>query len=130
MQVKVVAIRGVLSLLFICQLGSYAVGQSYQGIDSPAIRGSAPAPQPPTHTQRPIVVDTTAPTNPAILSASDVNTAIMNAAAAVSSPLVIAVTDRQGNILAVYRKANAPTTAIGNFSATVNANAAIFASIR
>jgi uncharacterized protein GlcG (DUF336 family) len=65
---------------------------------------------------------TTPAVNPNILSASDVDTAVKNAAAAVKSPLVIAVTDRQGNILAVYRKAGAPATGIGNFSATVDAN--------
>jgi uncharacterized protein GlcG (DUF336 family) len=115
MQAKVVAIRGALSLLFICQLGSYAVGQDAPG------RGSATG-EPPSRVKRPAEPTTTAPVNPAILSASDVSTAIANAAAAVSSPLVIAVTDRQGNILAVYRKANAPTTALGNFSQMVDAN--------
>lgn len=60
--------------------------------------------------------------DPSVLTADDVNNAITSAATAVSSPLVIAVTDRQGNILGVYRKANAPTTATGNFGATVDAN--------
>jgi uncharacterized protein GlcG (DUF336 family) len=35
---------------------------------------------------------------------------------------VIAVTDRQGNILAVFRKPDAPATATGNFGATVDTN--------
>ncbi len=61
-------------------------------------------------------VDTT------ILSADDVRTAIENAVKAVNAPMVVAVTDRQGNILGLYRKANAPDTAIGNFGATVDAN--------
>jgi uncharacterized protein GlcG (DUF336 family) len=60
--------------------------------------------------------------DPSILNAQDVDTAVSNAAAAVQSSLVIAVTDRQGNILAIYQKAGAPATAIGNFGATVDAN--------
>jgi uncharacterized protein GlcG (DUF336 family) len=62
------------------------------------------------------------PLQPGILSAQDVCAIVANAAASVSSPLVIAVTDRQGNILAVYDKANAPTTAIGNLSTVVDAH--------
>jgi uncharacterized protein GlcG (DUF336 family) len=62
------------------------------------------------------------PLQPGILSQQDVCAAVQNAAAAVSSPLTIAVVDHQGNILAVYDKANAPATAIGNFSATVDAH--------
>ncbi len=49
-------------------------------------------------------------TDMTILSALDVCTAIANAAASVDSPLVIAVTDRQGDVLAVYTKAGAPLT--------------------
>jgi uncharacterized protein GlcG (DUF336 family) len=49
------------------------------------------------------------------LTVSDVCTAVTNAATAVNAPLVIAVSDRQGDILAVYRKANAPLTATGNY---------------
>ncbi len=60
--------------------------------------------------------------DPSILSADDVSAAVENAGLAVQSPVVIAVTDRQGNILAVYRKANAPATATGNLGATVDAN--------
>lgn len=61
-------------------------------------------------------------TDPTILSAADVCAAIVNAASAVDSPLVIAVTDRQGDVLAVYRKKGAPATAIGNYGQTVDAN--------
>lgn len=39
-----------------------------------------------------------------------------------SNALVIAVTDRQGDILAVFRKPGAPDTATGNFGKTVDAN--------
>jgi uncharacterized protein GlcG (DUF336 family) len=57
-----------------------------------------------------------------ILTVADVCTAITNAASAVNSPLVIAVTDRQGDVLAVYNKANAPTMATANFGVTADAN--------
>ena len=36
--------------------------------------------------------------------------------------MVIAVVDRPGNILAIYHKAGAPTTGIGNFGAVVSAD--------
>lgn len=85
-------------------------------------REGARDPLEPFRARVPIATTTAAPVNPNILSATDVDTAVKNAAASVQSPLVIAVTDRQGNILAVYRKANAPITATGNFSATVDAN--------
>jgi len=58
---------------------------------------------------------------PAALTADDVQAAVQNAAASVNSDaMVIAVTDRSGNILAVFRKANAPATATGNFGAQVD----------
>lgn len=53
------------------------------------------------------------------LTAADVQTVIQNAATAVNAPVVIAVTDRNGNILGVFRKTGAPATAIGNFSKVV-----------
>jgi uncharacterized protein GlcG (DUF336 family) len=56
------------------------------------------------------------------LDQTDVTNAVEAAAASVSDPLVIAVVDRAGNILAIYRKAGAPTTSIGNFGTVVNAN--------
>src|SRR5688500_18069867 len=59
--------------------------------------------------------------SPALTSA-DVQTVVPRAAGAVDPPLVIAVTDRGGNILAVFRKPGAPATATGNFRATVDAN--------
>src|SRR5438132_2542497 len=61
-------------------------------------------------------------TQVAALSATDVRAIVHGSASSVSDPWVIAVVDRAGNILAIYRKANAPTTAIGNFGAVVDAN--------
>jgi uncharacterized protein GlcG (DUF336 family) len=59
----------------------------------------------------------------ATLTAEDVASVIQGAAKSVSSnSLVIAVTDRQGDILGVFRKPGAPTTATGNFSQQVDAN--------
>jgi uncharacterized protein GlcG (DUF336 family) len=52
----------------------------------------------------------------AVLTAADVNSVVQAAAVSVNVPLVIAVTDRSGNTLAIYKKANAPATATGNFS--------------
>jgi uncharacterized protein GlcG (DUF336 family) len=61
----------------------------------------------------------------AVLTAADVNNIVLAAAAAVNDEtMIIAVTDRQGNVLALYRKPNAPaTTNLGtDFGFTVNAN--------
>jgi uncharacterized protein GlcG (DUF336 family) len=52
---------------------------------------------------------------PGVLSAADVKSIVETAAASVNVPLVIAVTDRSGNVLAIYKKANAPLTATANF---------------
>ncbi len=53
------------------------------------------------------------------LTSSEV-TQIITAAALSAAPdtMVIAVVDRQGKVLGVFRKPNAPNTALGNFSAT------------
>jgi uncharacterized protein GlcG (DUF336 family) len=56
------------------------------------------------------------------LTAADVQSVVQDAALAVNAPLVIAVADRAGNILAVFRNSTAPLTATGNFGATVDAN--------
>jgi len=56
------------------------------------------------------------------LTAAEVQSIVMAAAASVNDPLVIAVTDRAGRPLVVFRKTGAPTTAIGNFNVTVDAN--------
>src|SRR5579864_2436052 len=57
------------------------------------------------------------------LTAGDV-TALVQAGAQAADPntMVIAVVDRAGNILAVFRKPAAPTLAPGNFGAQVDAN--------
>lgn len=52
----------------------------------------------------------------AALTAADVDSIVKATAASVNVPLVIGVTDRSGNILAIYKKANAPATATGNLS--------------
>jgi len=54
------------------------------------------------------------------LNATDVQTVIQNAAASVNLPMFIAVTDRQGDILAVYQKGNPPATATANFGQLAN----------
>jgi len=54
--------------------------------------------------------------DPVTLSATDVANVVEAAASSVNSEaMAIAVTDRQGNILAVYQKPNAPATAAANF---------------
>ena len=57
------------------------------------------------------------------LAAADV-TALVQAAAQAADPntMVIAVVDRAGNVLGVYRKPSAPALATGNFSAQVDVN--------
>lgn len=57
------------------------------------------------------------------LSAADV-AALTQAAAQAADPntMVIAVVDRSGNVLGVYRKPSAPSLAAGNFSAQVDVN--------
>src|SRR5438445_3121973 len=57
------------------------------------------------------------------LTAADVNEITRVAAVARdATTMVIAVTDREGQVLAVFRKAGAPVTAPGNFGALVDAN--------
>jgi len=56
------------------------------------------------------------PPTPQVLTSSDVSAVVQAAAtAAQSDTMVIAVVDRMGNILAVYKGASAPATATGNF---------------
>jgi uncharacterized protein GlcG (DUF336 family) len=57
------------------------------------------------------------------LTAADV-TALTQTAALAADPntMVIAVVDRSGNVLGVYRKPSAPSLATGNFSAQVDVN--------
>src|SRR5258708_11419730 len=53
------------------------------------------------------------------LTAGEVQNVVQSAATAVDTPIVIAVTDRGGNILAVFQKTSAPATVVGNLWATV-----------
>ena len=54
--------------------------------------------------------------DPVMLTSADVSAVVEAAAASVNSDaLVIAVTDRQGDILAIYRKPSAPLTSTANF---------------
>jgi uncharacterized protein GlcG (DUF336 family) len=57
------------------------------------------------------------------LTTADV-TSLVQAAAQAANPntMVIAVVDRAGNVLGVYRKPSAPTLATGNFNAQVDTN--------
>ncbi len=68
---------------------------------------------------------TSLPPPPAVqnLTATDVN-ALVQATALAADPntMVIAVVDRAGNVLGVYRKPSAPTLSTGNFSAQVDVN--------
>src|SRR3954469_22597478 len=58
-----------------------------------------------------------------ILTASDVTRIIEAATKSVdTNSMVIAVTDRQGDILGLLRESDAPSTAIGNFSQQVDTN--------
>ncbi len=59
---------------------------------------------------------------PPILSSAGVQSVVEKAAASVNVPLVIAVTNRQGDILAVFRKPGAPLTSLGNFGLQSDAN--------
>jgi uncharacterized protein GlcG (DUF336 family) len=49
------------------------------------------------------------------LTSTDVQAVVQATASSVSDGLVIAVVDRAGSVLAVYKKQDAPTTATGNF---------------
>jgi uncharacterized protein GlcG (DUF336 family) len=59
---------------------------------------------------------------PPILTAADVQSVVQNAAASVNAPMVIAVTDRVGNILAVFQTPGAPATATANFGIQADSN--------
>jgi uncharacterized protein GlcG (DUF336 family) len=56
------------------------------------------------------------------LSIADVTNVVQNAVMSVNAPMVVAVADRAGNILAVFETPGAPTTSIGNFGQTVPAD--------
>ena len=57
-----------------------------------------------------------------ILTAAEVQSIATAAAASVNVPLVIAISDRRGVILAVYQTTGAPATAASNFGAVVPAD--------
>lgn len=61
-------------------------------------------------------------TQVAYLQSMDVQAVIQAAASSVSDPVVIAVVDRAGNILAIYEEPGAPATAIGNFGQPVESD--------
>ncbi len=69
---------------------------------------------------------TTTPPPPVIsvvpLTMADVQNVVQNATLSVNAPMVVAVSDRAGNILAVFRNPAAPVTAPGNYGVTVDAN--------
>src|ERR1700758_868367 len=54
------------------------------------------------------------------LTAADVQQVVENASQSINVPSVVAVSDRAGNILAVFETTGAPTTAVGNFGASVD----------
>jgi uncharacterized protein GlcG (DUF336 family) len=56
------------------------------------------------------------------LSAADVQMVVQDAALSTNAPLLIAVADRTGKILAVFRNTSAPVTSTGNFGTTVDSN--------
>jgi uncharacterized protein GlcG (DUF336 family) len=56
------------------------------------------------------------------LSATDVTNVVQNAVMSVNQPMVVAVADRAGNILAVFNTAGAPTTSVGNLGQVVAAD--------
>jgi uncharacterized protein GlcG (DUF336 family) len=67
----------------------------------------------------------TAPVNappppPVPLTAADVQQVVEDAAKSLNVPMVIAVADRAGKILAVFQNAGAPTTSPGNFGTAVD----------
>ncbi len=62
------------------------------------------------------------PGPPPTLTAANVDAVVHAAVQAVNVPIVVAVTDRLGNILAVFNTNGAPTTGAGNFGTTPDAD--------
>ena len=60
------------------------------------------------------------PPPPVPLTAGDVQQVVQNAAQSLNVPMVVAVADRAGKILAVFQNAGAPVTAPGNFGVPVD----------
>ena len=69
---------------------------------------------PPAQQQQQPVADTQS------LTADEIRAIINTAASSANDPFVIAVTDRSGRPLAVFRKTGAPKAAVGNFSVEVD----------
>jgi uncharacterized protein GlcG (DUF336 family) len=59
---------------------------------------------------------------PPPIQASEVNNLVNAAVNSVNVDMVVAVVDRSGIVLGVYRTQNAPTVAVGNYGQTQNAN--------
>ena len=53
------------------------------------------------------------------LTSADVSTVVQNAVSSVNAPMVVAVADRAGNTLAIFKTPNAPTTSVGDFGQSV-----------
>jgi len=60
------------------------------------------------------------PTPSTALTAADAQSVAQNAAQSVDAAITIAVTDRAGNVLAVYKKPGSPATSTGNFGVSVD----------
>src|ERR1019366_43688 len=56
------------------------------------------------------------------LTVSDVTNVVQNSVLSVNVPMVVAVADRAGNILAVFKTTGAPTMSAGNFGVMVPAD--------
>ena len=69
-------------------------------------------------------IATPAPPTPAVrpLQIADVQQIVQAAVNSANVDMVVAVVDRSGFVLGVYRTQNAPAMAVGNFSATVDAS--------
>src|SRR5258707_13358132 len=55
------------------------------------------------------------PPPPVPLTSAEVQRVVENSAQSLNVPMVVAVVDRAGKILAVFQNAGAPTTSSGNF---------------
>jgi uncharacterized protein GlcG (DUF336 family) len=73
--------------------------------------GSSPAPAPASPSA-----------TPTPLTSAEVQQVVQDAVQSADAPLVIAVADRTGKILAVFRNPTAPLTSTGNFGTTVDSN--------
>ena len=54
------------------------------------------------------------------LTSTDVQAVIQSAAKSINAGMVVAVTDRQGDVLGVYQTPGAPATSVGNLGQVVN----------